>query len=283
VRGYFGLLATKSISETGSRVVCLDQILAAGGQIYRAYSRFRWPGPAAVVVSIVWVARSWEGASLLDDKPVTSITGGLEENLEIKNPQKLKGLKGQFSEGQKTMGRGFELTADERSELLAESPKCQEVIFPLFHGQDLNTMPTLKPYRWVIYFRDWPESQARAYWPAFRRTEDLVKPYRDSLTGQIHQDCFWKFWDLRPGLMRYFETHSYALAIAWVTKHLCVSRVPTNAVYNHEVKILFFDGYREFAVLQSTLHEIWARWRCGTLLRSATRPRLSWKHGRCRR
>jgi hypothetical protein len=269
--GHFGLLATKSISETGSRVVCLDQILAAGGLIYRAYSRFPWPGTAAVVVSIVWVARAWDGAALLDDNAVASITGGLEVNLEVKEPLKLKELKGQFSEGQKTMGRGFELTADERDELIAKSPKCEEVILPLFHGQDLNTMPTLKPYRWVIYFRDWPESKSRTYGPAFRRTEELVKPYRDSLTGQIHQDCFWKLWDLRPGLMRYFDANSHALAIAWVTKHLCVSRVPTDAVYNHEVKVLFFDGYRELAVLQSTLHEIWARWRCGTLGASTLR------------
>ena len=60
--GHFGLLATKSISETGSRVVCLDQILMAGGAIHRANSRFPWPGRAAVVVAIVWVARSgWVG------------------------------------------------------------------------------------------------------------------------------------------------------------------------------------------------------------------------------
>jgi hypothetical protein len=33
--GHFGLLATKSISETGSRVVCLDQIIGTGGLVYR--------------------------------------------------------------------------------------------------------------------------------------------------------------------------------------------------------------------------------------------------------
>lgn len=264
-RGHFGLLATKSISETGSRAVCLDQILASGGLIYRAYSRFPWPGTAAVVVSIVWLAREWEGGALLNDKAVGSITSGLEENLEIKEPLKLKELKGQFSEGQKTMGRGFELTADELGELIAKSPKCEEVILPLFHGQDLNTMPRLKAHRWVIYFRDWPEPKARQYGPAFRRLEELVKPYRDSLTGQIHQDCFWKLWDLRPGLMRYFDANAHALAIARVTKHLCVSRVTTHAVYNDEVKVLFFDGYRELAILQSTIHDLWARWRAGTL------------------
>src|SRR6218665_1342140 len=83
-------------------------------------------------------------------------------------------LKGTFSQGQDIMGRGFELTAEERAEMLAVDPSCAEVIFPLFNGQDLNTMPRLEPYRWVIYFRDWPEAQARQYEAAFRRVEELV-------------------------------------------------------------------------------------------------------------
>lgn len=264
-RGYFGLLATKSISETGSRVVCLDQIIKAGGVIYRAYSRFPWPGGAAVVVSIVWVARSWTGTAFLDEKVVGAINGALEEDFQLKDPVKLKALKGRFSQGQTIGGRGFELNAEERNRIIAEDPECDEVIVPLFNGEDLNTLPKLEPYRWLIYFRDWPEAKARAYSAAFRRVEELVKPERASLTGQIHQDCFWKLWDIRPGLMREFERRSHVLAIARVTKHLCVSRVPTVGVYNDQVKILFFDGFAELAVLQSTLHEVWARWRAGTL------------------
>jgi hypothetical protein len=271
-RGYFGLLATKSITETGSRVVCLDQIIEKGGVIYRANSRFPWPGNAAVVVSIAWIARDeWKDSKVLDDSAVQAINGALEEDFQIKRPVKLKALKGLFSQGQDVMGRGFELTAEERAEIISKDPKCEEVIFPLFNGQDLNTMPRLMPYRWVIYFRDWPEDKARQYEPAFQRVKELVKPYRDSLTGQIHQDCFWKLWDLRPGLMREFSKKTNVLAIASVTKYLCVSRVPTSAVYNMQVKVLFFEGWREFSVLQSTLHDTWARWQGGTLGASTLR------------
>lgn len=265
-QGHFGLLATKSISETGSRVVCLDQILNARGEIYRANSRFPWPGRAAVVVSIVWVSRShWGGMVVLDRRVVAKIDGALTEERDLATPAKLKELKGRFSQGQTIAGRGFELNADERRRLVAEAQECDDVIFPLFNGDDLNTLPSLDPYRWIIYFRDWPEEQAREYAPAFRRLQDQVKPYRDSLTGQIHQSCFWKFWDLRPGLIREFEKRTHVLAIARVTKHLCVSRVPTSAVYNDQVKLLFFDGFAELGVLQSTLHEVWSRWRVGTL------------------
>lgn len=263
--GCFGLLATKSITETGSRVVCLDQIIGMGATIYRGTSRMVWPGNAAVVVSIAWVARNgWQGQKALGDRTVSAINGALEEDFQIKRPIKLKALKGRFSQGQDIMGRGFELTSEERAEMLTADPSCAEVVFPLFNGQDLNTMPRLAPYRWVIYFRDWPEEQARRYGAAFRRVEELVKPYRESLTGQIHQDCFWKLWDLRPGLMREFAAKQFVLAIASVTKYLCVSRVPTSAVYNMQVKVLFYNGFAELAVLQSSLHEVWARSLCGT-------------------
>ena len=264
--GYFGLLATKSITETGSRVVCLDQIIGMGGAVYRGCSRMPWSGNAAVVVSIAWVARNgWQGQKVLDDRTVSAINGALEEDFQIKRPVKLKALKGTFSQGQDIMGRGFELTAEERAEILAVDPSCAEVIFPLFNGQDLNTMPRLEPYRWVIYFRDWPEARARQYGAAFRRVEELVKPYRDGLTGQIHQDCFWKFWDLRPALMREVAMHETLLASAIVTKYVTFRKVPANNIYNTKTKIYFLRRWSEFSVLQSSHHHEWAFWTCGTL------------------
>jgi hypothetical protein len=178
---------------------------------------------------------------------------------------RLKALKGKFSEGLHIMGRGFELTAEERDAILAEDPKCAEVIFPLFNGQDLNTMPRLEPYRWVIYFRDWPEERARQYGPAFRRVEALVKPYRDSLTGQIHQDCFWKFWDLRPQLVAELDRRRTILASAITSKYLSFRYVPTNVIMNKATKLYFFDAWRQFACLQSSIHAVWAYWTCGMM------------------
>jgi hypothetical protein len=264
--GHFGFLATKSIAETGSRVVCLDQIISKGGTIHRAYSMVRWPGNAAVVVSIVWVAKGdWQGARVLDDQVVPGIDGALEEDVQIPRPTKLKALKGRYSQGQDIMGRGFELTAEERGAILAEDARCAEVIFPLFNGQDLNTMPKLEPYRWVIYFRDWPEEKARLYGPAFRRVKELVKPYRESLTGQIHQDCFWKFWDLRPQLVAELERRREILASAITSKYLSFRFVPTSVIMNKATKLYFFDSWRDFACLQSSLHSAWAYWTCGMM------------------
>jgi len=271
-KGCFGLLATKSITETGSRVVCLDQIIGMGGIVYRGCSRMVWPGNAAVVVSIAWVVRDgWQGPRVLDDRTVPAINGALEEDFQMRRPLKLNALKGKFSQGQDVLGRGFELTEDECAAILKEDPNCSEVIFPLFNAQDINTMPALDAYRWVVYFRDWPEEQAQKYGPAFRRVEELVKPYRNSLTGQIHQDCFWKFWDLRPSLLREAATHDSFFVSPIVTKYVTFRKVPSQYIYNHAIKVYFLYQWSDFSVLQSSIHQEWAFWSCGTLGASTLR------------
>ena len=265
-KGHIGFVATKSIAETGSRIVCLDQIISMGGVIHKAYSRIPWPGNASVIVSIIWIAKTeWKAPNILNDKAVALINGALEENFVIERPRKLKELKGKFSQGQDIMGSGFELNASERDELLAQDPSCHEVILPLFNGQDLNNMYDLQPYRWVIYFRNWPEEVARQYTSAFARVEQLVKPYRESLTGQIHQNCFWKFWDLRKNLILELEKHEFILASAINTKYVSFRRVPTANVYNKKTKLYFLYEWSDFALLQSSIHQEWAFWLCGTL------------------
>jgi hypothetical protein len=263
-----GMIATKSIAQTGSRVVSLDQLIAHGALIYRAESKRQWPGRASVVVAIVHIAKGvWGGSNILDSKVVNEINGGLEEARPetITTVYKLNAMSGRFSQGQDIMGKGFELSESERACLLANEPNSVDVVLPLYNGQDLNNMPKLKPYRWVIYFRDWSREQSRNYRLAFDRVEKLVKPYRDSLTGQIHQQDFWKFWDLRPRLMKELSKHDYILAAAINTKYVSFRKVPTGNVYNKKAKLLFIYRDSEFAVLQSTFHTEWAEWRSGTL------------------
>ena len=63
---------------------------------------------------------------------------------------------GGYRRGKTSWVAGFELNADERAQILSIDPACNDVILPLYNGQDLNTMATLELYRWIIYFGDWP-------------------------------------------------------------------------------------------------------------------------------
>jgi hypothetical protein len=55
--GCFGLIATNTISQGRTRHTGLRWINTNGGTIYRAAKRRRWPGAAAVVVSLVHVIK----------------------------------------------------------------------------------------------------------------------------------------------------------------------------------------------------------------------------------
>ena len=58
--GAFGLIATNTIRQGDTRESGLARIIAEGGVIFRAVSRYRWEGEAAVVVSMVFVRRGEE-------------------------------------------------------------------------------------------------------------------------------------------------------------------------------------------------------------------------------
>jgi hypothetical protein len=55
--GVFGLIATNTIGQGDTRASGLATILAQGGAILRARRRLKWPGEAAVVVSVVHVVK----------------------------------------------------------------------------------------------------------------------------------------------------------------------------------------------------------------------------------
>ena len=53
--GTFGLIATNTIAQGDTRASGLRFICNNGGIIYNATRRYKWPGVAAVVVSIVHI------------------------------------------------------------------------------------------------------------------------------------------------------------------------------------------------------------------------------------
>ena len=76
--GTFGLITTNTISQGDTRESGLRWICTNGGTIYEASRRTKWPGTAAVVVSVVWVIRGgFSGELVLDGAPVPQITAFL--------------------------------------------------------------------------------------------------------------------------------------------------------------------------------------------------------------
>ena len=93
--GTFGLIATNTIAQGDTRATGLRWICTHGGTIYAARKRVKWPGQAAVIVSVVNVQKgSPTGPFDLDARSVPIITaylfhaGGHENPLVLQIEQR---------------------------------------------------------------------------------------------------------------------------------------------------------------------------------------------------
>ncbi len=263
IGGFTGVVVTATIKDTGNRSVGLDHLLNSKANIVWAISQMPWPGSATLDVSVVVICHGpWGGARILDQGNTHFISGGLDSNEEV-DIRGLKAMDGKRSDGYKLMGEGFVLQQEDLSALIQSEPNATEIILPYFTGEDVTESPNFSPSRWAIDFEERTEDESRKWPIAFDRVERLVKPFRDGQTGQIHQYCFWKYWDMRSGLRDAQSSMARYLVTANNSKYLIFRTYSGRAVFNHKTKIIFSSDYSIYSLLQSTIHEVWARWRSG--------------------
>ena len=194
--GTFGLIATNTIAQGDTRSSGLRWICEHGGEIYRAVKRYQWPGEAAVVVSVLHVAKTGEvrdertgsrdveaaevedghatgrfpGRRMLDGAKVDAITAFLFHRGGHADPVRLRANAGKSFVGSYVLGMGFTFddtdkkgvasSLAEMRRLIELAPRNREVIFPYIGGEEVNTSPTHAHHRYVINFHDWPLRRA---------------------------------------------------------------------------------------------------------------------------
>ena len=204
--GCFGLIATNTISQGDTRSSGLRWICKHGGAIYRAQKRLRWPGEAAVVVSVVHVIKgTFKGMSLLNRRAVSTITPYLFHLGPIDDPASLKVNQGQSFKGSVILGLGF--TFDDANirkgsnpvgrmhELLLHNSSNEERIEAYIGGAEVNDHPNHLARRWVINLEEYP----------LERAKDT--PPWNSLTPALRQE------QLRRG--RVSEDYPFPVAADW--------------------------------------------------------------------
>lgn len=165
--GCFGLIATNTIAQGDTRFTGLRWICANGGTIIRAKKRLRWPGQAAVVVSVVHVLRGETTIEpLLDNRPVSRVSAYLFRSGGNDDPTKLNENRDRSFIGNYVMGTGFTFDDSDTSgiaspvslmlKLQREEPRNVDRIFPYLGGEEVNNDPRHAPHRFVINFEDYP-------------------------------------------------------------------------------------------------------------------------------
>jgi hypothetical protein len=257
--GNLGLITTNSVTEGPTRTVGLAAVVEDGGHIYNAQHGFKWPGTANVIASFVCISSGVDSrALLLNDEKVHFISTRLDELPEL-TPHRLVSNPISFSDGKYLSGDGFRIDQHERDDFLMEDERNASIIYPYLNSEIFNSSPTHQPIRWAIDFGVMDYDEASSYKGPFSRVEQQVKPYRESLSGQIHETRFWLYWDKREAFFSSIKEKDEVLICPRVAKYLLFDFYPPTWVFSDALKIFDVQSYGTFSILQSTLHLIWAR------------------------
>jgi len=178
---------------------------------------------------------------------------------ERADPGKLATNAGSAFVGSYVLGMGFVLTPDERDALLKKNKRNAQRIFPYLGGQEVNSSPTQNFDRYVISFGEMSLEEAGAWPDLLAIVREKVKPERDKNRRAVRKKYWWRFGETTPALYAALAPLSRCLVTARVTKHLCFSFQPTDRIFSEAMYAFPLDHYAAFAVLQSRVHEPWAR------------------------
>ena len=272
--GCFGLIASKTICQGDTRAAGLKQLAKNGVRFYSAIKRVRWPGEAAVIVSIIHCSRSSVIPSTeLDGKLASGINSFLLNTTLEHDVEKLKANKQMAFRGSDPYGKGFIFTdeADEKNagtltdriQIITKNPKNSERIFPYIGGQEIVTHPSHAHHRYAINFERFSLSEASAWPDLLAIVRDKVKPDRDLLGGynvaEKRKELWWQYGTYSSALHDAIRNQSSVLVIPRHTSYIAFAFLPSQIVLSDKAVVLPAPhGFRDFSLVQSRAHELWA-------------------------
>jgi hypothetical protein len=263
--GAFGLLATSAISFGDNRVAGLAQILLQGGTILSATTKTRWPGEAAVLVSIVHVGFGnpslFGGVRDLNGTPCRVINSRLQASEEVGDPLVLASNEGLAHIGTSMGGRGFVLDKNEASQLLG-APENPTVILPLTGGEEVNAPPSAQNDRFAISFGSRTLDEAGRWPELLELVRERVLPQRmkgrDHGPGNHGKKFWWQHVLRADPLYAAIAGLKRCLVTARVSTHHALRFESTQRLFNEKVFVFAFDDHAAFSILQSDVHQIWS-------------------------
>ena len=268
VAGTFGMIATNTIAQGETRETGLARLVDEGLKIYEAHQSLPWPGAASVFVSVVHLAKGADVAigtsgSRLDGLRVNSIDSRLRSGAERRPPSALALNGGICSKGVDIAGQGFVLSSQEKEQLLGLSEVSRSRIFEYIGGDGLVSSPSLSSDRHVISFVGMSLDEASAYPYLLQWVRDHVKSERDLLKpGAINdrlKKLWWRYWTDRPEFFERLRSLTRCIVTPQTSRHRVFAFQPTDRIYSQTLCALALDRHTQLAVLQSRIHEPWAR------------------------
>jgi hypothetical protein len=272
-----GLIASNSIAETDTRKASLDVVANKGGLIFRAYPEKKWPGKAGVTVSVVHLTKQeWCNECFLNEERVLAISPVLMEStnsVPLEEPNTLSEVFGYCGMGSKPYGEGFLLDKLEALHLIEITAKNQAIVRPYLGGNDIVDYPNSEPQRFVINFGQMGLDECQQWSDILDIVINRVKPIREKDTDKLRREKWWQFERHAKDLYASLKGLTRCLATLEVAKYLVFTWQPTDIVFASTCIVIATELDCAFTILQSSIHEAWAR-RPG-LSKLETRPRYN--------
>jgi hypothetical protein len=269
--GTLGLIATNTVAQGDTRASGLRWICNHEGEIYDARRRVKWPGLAAVVVSVLHIFKGgMRTAKRLDGELVERITAFLFQRGTNADPMRLAANAHKSFQGSILLGMGFTFddsdtkhvanSLSDMRTLLEQNPSNRDAIFPYIGGDEVLTSPKLANHRFAINFFDYGEADCRRQWPELMAiVEAKVRPERATEGRKTRRERWWQYAEKALGLYEAISHLDRALVNPLYSSHLSFAFLLTRQVFTNKLNVLPFADYSTFCLLQSRVHERWAR------------------------
>jgi len=267
--GTIGFIATNTIRQGDTRSTGLRWIREHHGFIYNATRRYKWPGSAAVVVSLVYLTKGqYDGVVQLDGRFVPVITAYLVDQGSDGDPARLTANADLSFQGSIPLGMGFTFDDTDSKgiasplrlidELIARDPRNGDLIRPYIGGQEVLTEPAHRHHRYIIDFGGRTLDEAEAWPDLLSIVRAKVKPQRDTDNVEARRKFWWRFTRRCDPLYSAIAGHNRVLVKPQTATRFALAFLENDMVYDQTLIVIALESWAAFAILQSRVHEIWA-------------------------
>jgi hypothetical protein len=255
--GAVGFLSTKTIAQGDTRRSSLTFILKNGGSIYRASTNIRWPGEeASVVVAAIHLIKGDTKHIEYNGRRVEQISPFLKSGKPIE-PEKL--APGPFLAflGAKPQATGFVVTGDGAESLEFTAGEWPYLVGYL-RGEKVNELsaPTFPE---VIIDVNRLELRDLENLPnLYRFLRQRVWPQRRAKSGSL-RERWWRYGFYPKLLISHLSRKENFIITARTSNTFGFTMCRADGIVNDKVICFSSSKFYSLTLLQSRVHEIWAR------------------------
>jgi hypothetical protein len=269
-RGFISLISTNTIAQGDTREGGLEYILENDGVICNTVKSIKWPGLAAVEVSLISIYKGkYSGKVFLNNISVDFISSFLSNNNQDYNPYQLGHNEDKAFEGYYLLGNGFIIDKLEAETIIRKDSKYLDVLFPYFNGQELNSSFDLIPTKYAINFDERTLEQSKVYEECFKILEERLKPEREKKDRSKYPkmvDEWWLYWRSRQNMRAALNAKTVMMVQVIVSKTHAPVMLPVNFICSNSFVVYALELF-QYSFIMCTLHEIWA-WKYSSTMKT---------------